>query len=77
MSIEQEVIDLVARKTGKSKAKITPEKTFYELGIEFNGPAEVGDGFDRVFQVGIGRAAVAVDCGNFRIELAAPSQATR
>lgn len=41
MSTEQEVIELVARKTGKSKAKITPEKTFYDLGIDGDDAVEL------------------------------------
>lgn len=41
MSLEEEVIELVARKTGKSKAKITPEKTFYDLGIDGDDAVEL------------------------------------
>ena len=43
MSVEEEVIELVARKTGKSKDKITPEKTFYQLGIDGDDAVELID----------------------------------
>jgi hypothetical protein len=33
MSTEQEVIALVAKRTGRPESSITPEKTFYQLGI--------------------------------------------
>jgi len=41
ISLEEEVIELVARKTGKSKAKITPGKTFYDLGIDGDDTVEL------------------------------------
>jgi len=43
MSVEEEVIELVARKTGKSKDKVTPEKTFYQLGIDGDDAVELID----------------------------------
>jgi acyl carrier protein len=51
MSIEQEVIELVASKTGKSRAKITPEKTFYDLGIDGDDAVELIDELCERYQV--------------------------
>lgn len=41
MSIEEDVIGLVARKTGISARKITPEKTFFQLGIDGDDAVEL------------------------------------
>jgi len=43
MTTEEEVVALVARKTGISVAKITPEKTFYQLGIDGDDAVELID----------------------------------
>jgi len=43
MSVEQEVIALVVRKTGISASKITPEKTLYQLGIDGDDAVELVD----------------------------------
>jgi acyl carrier protein len=51
MSIEQEVIELVAKKTGKTKDKITPEKTFYDLGIDGDDAVELVDALCERYQV--------------------------
>lgn len=51
MSIEQEVVELVARMTGKSKAKITPEKTFRDLGIDGDDAVELIDKLCEQYQV--------------------------
>jgi len=34
MTVAEEVIALVAKKTGRPEGSITPEKTFYQLGID-------------------------------------------
>jgi acyl carrier protein len=41
MSLEDDVIALVSRKTGISSVKITPEKTFYQLGIDGDDAVEL------------------------------------
>ena len=41
MTTEQEVIALVARKTGRPESSITPEKTFYQLGIDGDDAVEL------------------------------------
>jgi acyl carrier protein len=41
MTTEQEVIALVAKKTGKPESSITPEKTFYQLGIDGDDAVEL------------------------------------
>lgn len=51
MSIEQEVIEFVARKTGKSRAKITREKTLYDLGIDGDDAVELIDELCTRYQV--------------------------
>jgi acyl carrier protein len=43
MTTEEEVVALVARKTGISASKITPEKTFYQLGIDGDDAVELID----------------------------------
>ena len=51
MSRKEEVIELVARKTGKLKAKITPEKTFRDLGIDGDDAVELIDELCKRYQV--------------------------
>jgi acyl carrier protein len=51
MSTEQEVIALVAKKTGRSESSITPEKTFYQLGIDGDDAVELIDELCRRYQV--------------------------
>ena len=41
MSTEQEVIALVAKRTGRPESSITPEKTFYQLGIDGDDAVEL------------------------------------
>jgi acyl carrier protein len=41
MLIEEEVIGLVSQKTGIALQKITPEKTFYQLGIDGDDAVEL------------------------------------
>ncbi|MFC6644454.1 DUF1493 family protein [Granulicella cerasi] len=41
MTTEQEVIALVAKKTGRPESSITPEKTFYQLGIDGDDAVEL------------------------------------
>jgi acyl carrier protein len=41
MTTEQEVIALVAKKTGRPASSITPEKTFYQLGIDGDDAVEL------------------------------------
>jgi acyl carrier protein len=41
MTIEQEVISLVAEKTGRAEDSITPERTFYQLGIDGDDAIEL------------------------------------
>lgn len=43
MTTEQEVIALVAKKTGRPESSITPEKTFYQLGIDGDDAVELID----------------------------------
>jgi acyl carrier protein len=43
MTTEEEVVALVAKKTGISVTKITPEKTFYQLGIDGDDAVELID----------------------------------
>ena len=48
MSTEQEVVAFVAKKTGISASKITPEKTLYDLGIDGDDAVElITELFDR------------------------------
>jgi len=42
MSTEQEVIVLIAERTGRPESSITPEKTFYRLGIDGDDAVEPG-----------------------------------
>jgi acyl carrier protein len=51
MTTEQEVIALVARKTGRPEHSITPEKTFYQLGIDGDDAIELIDELCRRYQV--------------------------
>ncbi len=51
MTTEQEVITLVAQKTGKPQSAITPEKTFYQLGIDGEDAVELIDELCRRYQV--------------------------
>jgi acyl carrier protein len=51
MSTEQEVIALVAKRTGRSESSITPEKTFYQLGIDGDDAVELIDELCRRYQV--------------------------
>ncbi len=41
MTTEQEVIALVAKKTGRPESSITPEKTFFQLGIDGDDAVEL------------------------------------
>jgi acyl carrier protein len=41
MTTEQEVIALVAKKTGRPESSITSEKTFYQLGIDGDDAVEL------------------------------------
>ncbi len=41
MTTEQEVIAFVAKKTGRPESSITPEKTFYQLGIDGDDAVEL------------------------------------
>ena len=41
MTTEQEVIALVAEKTGRPESSITPEKSFYQLGIDGDDAVEL------------------------------------
>jgi acyl carrier protein len=50
MSTEQEVIALVAKRTGRPES-ITPEKTFYQLGIDGDDAVELIDELCRRYQV--------------------------
>jgi acyl carrier protein len=43
MSLEDDVIGLVSKKTGIPSRKITPEKTFYQLGIDGDDAVELID----------------------------------
>ncbi len=51
MSTEQEVIALVAKRTGRPESSITPEKTFYQLGIDGDDAVELIDELCRRYQV--------------------------
>jgi acyl carrier protein len=51
MSTEQEVIALVAKKTGRPESGITPEKTFYQLGIDGDDAVELIDDLCKRYQV--------------------------
>lgn len=51
MTIEQEVIALVAKKTGKPENSITPEKTFYQLGIDGDDAVELISDLCRRYKV--------------------------
>jgi hypothetical protein len=41
MAVAEEVVALVAKKTGKPESSITPEKTFYQLGIDGDDAVEL------------------------------------
>jgi acyl carrier protein len=41
MSVAEEVVALVAKKTGRPESSITPEKTFYQLGIDGDDAVEL------------------------------------
>lgn len=51
MTIAEEVIALVAKKTGRPESSITPEKTFYQLGIDGDDAVELIDELCRRYQV--------------------------
>ena len=51
MSTEQKVIALVARRTGRPESSITPEKTFYQLGIDGDDAVELIDELCRRYRV--------------------------
>jgi acyl carrier protein len=51
MSTEQEVIALVAKRTGRPASSITPEKTFYQLGIDGDDAVELIDELCKRYQV--------------------------
>ncbi len=51
MSTEQEVIALVAKRTGRPESSITPEKTFYQLGIDGDDAVELIAELCRRYQV--------------------------
>lgn len=51
MSTEQEVIALIAERTGRRESSITPEKTFYQLGIDGDDAVELIDELCRRYQV--------------------------
>ena len=41
LTTEQEVVSLVAKKTGIAASRITAEKTFYDLGIDGDDAVEL------------------------------------
>lgn len=51
MTVAEEVIALVAKKTGRPESSITPEKTFYQLGIDGDDAVELIDELSRRYQV--------------------------
>ena len=51
VSTEQEVIALVAKRTGRPASSITPEKSFYQLGIDGDDAVELIDELCRRYQV--------------------------
>jgi acyl carrier protein len=51
MTVAEEVIALVAKKTGRPEGSITPEKTFYQLGIDGDDAVELIDELCRRYQV--------------------------
>lgn len=51
MTTEQEVIALVAKKTGRQESSITPESTFYQLGIDGDDAVELIDELCRRYKV--------------------------
>jgi len=51
MTTEQEVIALVAKKTGRPESSITPEKTFYQLGIDGDDAVELIDELCKRYKV--------------------------
>ena len=54
MTIEEEVIALVAQKTGRLQSTITPEKTFYQLGIDGDDAVELIEELCTRYQVRAG-----------------------
>ena len=72
MTTEEEVVALVARKTGISVSKITPEKTFYQLGIDGDDAVELIDELcERVAYRG-GAADEDKAAGKCRLEIRYP-----
>lgn len=51
MTVAEEVVALVAKKSGRPESSITPEKTFYQLGIDGDDAVELIDELGRRFQV--------------------------
>jgi acyl carrier protein len=51
MAVAEEVVALVAKKTGKPESSITPEKTFYQLGIDGDDAVELIGELCRRYQV--------------------------
>lgn len=51
MTTEQEVVALVAKKTGIAANRITPEKTFYDLGIDGDDAVELVGELCKRYQV--------------------------
>jgi acyl carrier protein len=51
MTTEQEVIVLVSKKTGRPESSITPEMTFYQLGLDGDDAVELIDELCRRYKV--------------------------
>ena len=55
MTTEQEVIALVAKKIGRPESSITPERTFYQLGIDGDDAVELIEELCKRYKVPVER----------------------
>ncbi|MBE7159410.1 MAG: acyl carrier protein [Rhodospirillales bacterium] len=51
MTTAQQVIALVAKKTGRPESSVTPEKTFYQLGTDGDDAVDLVDELCRRYEV--------------------------